>query len=239
MNPRIQSLQLQFYATAPYPCSYLPEQLARSQVAVPSEVIDAQSYSQLVQIGFRRSGQFVYRPHCDRCRACVPVRIPVDAFEPDRSQRRAQQRHGNLRARLLGLEYSDAHFLLYQRYQAARHAGGGMDQDGREQYENFILKSNVASFLVEFREAGQLRMVSLIDQLDDGMSSVYTFYDPDVPGASYGVYNVLWQVSLARQFGLPYLYLGYWIERCGKMAYKTRYQPIEGLVDGEWRSLSI
>ncbi len=150
-----------------------------------------------------------------------------------------KKHHANLKTRLLGLEYSEAHFQLYQRYQLVRHAGGGMDQDNREQYENFILKSNVASFLAEFREEGQVRMVSLIDQLDDGLSSVYTFYDPDIVGASFGVFNILWQIGLAKQLGLPYLYLGYWIEECRKMAYKTRYHPIEGLVNGEWQPLKL
>ncbi|GAA5784762.1 putative arginyl-tRNA--protein transferase [Chitiniphilus shinanonensis] len=239
MNPRGHTIQLQFYATAPYPCSYLPDQLARSQVAVPSELIDTRTYSQLVQHGFRRSGQFVYRPHCDACQACVPVRLPVAEFEPNRTQRRAARHHANLKTRILGLEYSEAHFRLYQRYQAARHSGGGMDEDGREQYESFILKSNVASFLAEFREAGVVRMVSLVDQLEDGLSSVYTFYDPDIPGSSYGVFNILWQVGLARQLGLPYVYLGYWIEACRKMAYKTQYHPIEGLIDGRWGRLEL
>ncbi|WP_035053384.1 arginyltransferase [Andreprevotia chitinilytica] len=237
MNPRGHAIPLQFYATAPYPCSYLPDELARSQVAVPSELIDTRTYSQLVQLGFRRSGQFVYRPHCDACQACVPVRIPVDAFEPNRTQRRVQKRHGVLKTRLLALNYDDAHFQLYQRYQAVRHSGGGMDQDGREQYESFILKSNVASFMAEFRENGIVRMVSLIDQLDDGLSSVYTFYEPEVEGASFGVFNILWQIGLAKQLGLPYLYLGYWIGECRKMAYKTQYKPIEGLIDGQWRAL--
>ncbi|WP_148716236.1 arginyltransferase [Chitinolyticbacter meiyuanensis] len=238
MNPRGHAIQLQFYATAPYPCSYLPEEMARSQVAVPSELIDTRTYSQLVQHGFRRSGQFVYRPHCDACQACVPVRLPVAEFEPNRSQRRAGKQHANLKTRILGLEYSEAHFRLYQRYQAARHSGGGMDEDGREQYESFILKSNVASFLAEFREGAEVRMVSLIDQLEDGLSSVYTFYDPEVTHASFGVFNILWQVGLARQLGLPYVYLGYWIGECRKMAYKTQYQPIEGLIGGEWQRLA-
>ncbi|XZG69432.1 arginyltransferase [Chitinibacteraceae bacterium HSL-7] len=237
MNPRDKSLPLQFYATAPYPCSYLPELQARSQVAVPSELIDTQVYSDLVQRGFRRSGVFVYRPHCDSCRACVPVRIPVAAFEPSRAQRRASQRHGQLKTWLLGLDYFEAHFQLYQRYLAARHPGGGMDEDGREQYESFVLRSNVASFLAEFRDAEGVRMVSLIDQLDDGLSSVYTFFDPDVPGASFGVYNIVWQVGLARQLGLPYVYLGYWVNGCRKMSYKTQYHPLEGLIDGVWQAI--
>jgi arginine-tRNA-protein transferase len=236
---RTRTISLQFYATATYECSYLDGQVARSQVAVPAELIDSQAYSNLVQHGFRRSGLFVYRPWCDQCRACVPVRLPVQQFKPNRTQRRVQKLHAGLQVRLLGLEYLESHYLLYQRYQMARHSGGGMDQDNREQYQNFILKSNVSSFLAEFSLDDQVQMVSLIDQLDDGISSVYTFYNPDLPGASLGVFNILWQVDLAKEMQLPYVYLGYWIDQCRKMAYKTCYKPIEGLFDGKWQLLVV
>ncbi|MFC7420894.1 arginyltransferase [Iodobacter arcticus] len=234
---RTRTTQLQFYTTATYECSYLDSQVARSQVAVPAELIDRHAYSQLVQHGFRRSGLFVYRPWCDHCKACVPVRLPVAQFKPDRAQRRAQKQHAGLQVRVLGLEYLESHYLLYQRYQMARHAGGGMDQDNREQYQNFILKSNVTSFLAEFSQDNEVQMVSLIDQLEDGISSVYTFYNPDLAGTSFGVFNILWQISLAKEMQLPYVYLGYWIDQCRKMAYKVRYKPIEGLLDGRWQSL--
>jgi arginyl-tRNA--protein-N-Asp/Glu arginylyltransferase len=234
---RKHTVQLQFYATAPYPCSYLEDHAARSQVAVPSDLINTHIYSQLVEQGFRRSGQFVYRPWCDHCQACVPVRLPANQFQPNRTQRRVMQRNQSLKVRLMDLTFREEHFVLYQRYQQSRHAGGGMDQDNREQYESFLLKSNVASFLAEFIEDGEVRMVSLIDQLDDGISSVYTFFDPDLGSRSLGVYNVVWQVGLAKQLGLPYVYLGYWIKDCRKMSYKTQYQPIEGRVKGEWKVL--
>ena len=241
---------IHFYATAPYACSYLSDRTARSQVALtqavetparlPETELDpdlAAAYGMLVQLGFRRSGTFIYRPHCDDCQACVPVRLPVERFTPDRAQRRVMRHNANVIAHDCSPIFREEHFQLYRLYLGARHPNSGMDNDSREQYQQFLLQSPVDTFLVEFRESGILRMVSVVDRLEDGFSSVYTFYDPGLPRASLGTYGVLWQIEACRQLHLPYLYLGYWIAESRKMAYKIRFRPIEGYRHGQWQEM--
>src|SRR5690606_36392285 len=186
---------LQFYSTAIYPCSYLPCLDARSQVAAPTPLVDAPTYTRLGEQGFRRSGLFTYRPHCDNCRACLPIRVDTQRFVPNRTQRKTLKRHGNLQVGIMPLHWEADHFDLYDRYQQGRHPGAGMDEDSQTQYNQFLLTSRVDSRLVEFRlPSGELQMVSVIDVLETGLSSVYTFYDPDAAG-SLGAYGILWQLA--------------------------------------------
>jgi arginyl-tRNA--protein-N-Asp/Glu arginylyltransferase len=234
--------KIQFYATTPYSCGYLEGKLAQSLIAAPHHLIDANTYSGLIQLGFRRSGKFAYRPHCEHCNACVPVRIPVADFAPTRSQRRARKQHRHLTPSVLPLAYSDEHFQLYQAYQLARHSteNNGTDsdeQDTAEQYRNFLVQSNVDSRMIEFRLDGVLKMVSMVDIVRDGISAVYTFYDANDANCSYGTFNIVWLAEWAKQLDTQYLYLGYWIADSQKMAYKQKFAPQEGLINGEWVSL--
>ena len=252
--------KLQFYVTTPYACGYLPNKLAQSLIATPHHLVDAKIYSGLIGQGFRRSGKFAYRPHCETCNACVPVRLILDTFTPSRSQKRAFKQHADLTARILPLGYHQAHFELYASYQMARHAepeNFNADKDEAEQYSQFLCQSNVESLMIEFSDANnQLKIVSVVDIVNDGVSAVYTFYDTNIETsdtkpsygdsakrasygdhlkrASYGTYSIMWQAKWTKSLELPYLYLGYWIADSQKMAYKQAFKPQQKLVDGEW-----
>lgn len=228
--------KIQFYVTAPYPCSYLADQLAQSLIATPQHLVDVHQYSGLIQQGFRRSGSFVYRPHCENCNACIPVRLEVSQFKPSRSQKRAYKSNRHLEVNVQKISFDEEHFALYKQYQASRHEAD-LAQENAEQYQNFLAKSNVESVFVTFRDEGVLKMVSVVDIVEDGISAVYTFYDTQDKQASYGTYSIMWLIEWCQTINLPHLYLGYWIKNSRKMAYKQKFEPQEALIDGEWQTI--
>ncbi|MDX1914605.1 MAG: arginyltransferase [Methylophilus sp.] len=231
--------KLQFYVTTPYQCGYLPNRLAQSLIATPQYLVDREVYSGLIQQGFRRSGKFAYRPHCENCKACIPVRILINQFTPTRSQKRAFKRHGDLTVSLMPIGFQNNHFALYAQYQSLRHHDAidheHTEKEDPDQYRQFLCQSNVESVMVEFKDTqNQVKIVSVIDIVRDGISAVYTFYDATDGKASYGTYAVMWLCEWAKTLNLPYLYLGYWIQDSQKMAYKQLFNVQEKLVDGEW-----
>jgi len=236
-SPADSALQkIQFYVTAPYACGYLPTKLAQSLIATPQHLVDSHQYSGLIKQGFRRSGKFVYRPHCENCNACTPVRLPVADFQSSRSQKRAYKQHQNLDARVSKLTFDEAHFELYKAYQIARHEGNEQEETA-EQYRNFLVQSNVDSLFISFTLDSALKIVSVIDIIEDGISAVYTFYDSKDTKASYGTYSIMWLIDWCKELQLPYLYLGYLIKDSRKMVYKKKFGPQEALIDGEWQKI--
>jgi leucyl-tRNA---protein transferase len=228
-------LSLDLYLSPEHACAYLPERLARLAFVDPDAQMDARTYSGLAAKGFRRSGAHVYRPYCSGCQACIPLRIPVRDFSPDRSQRRVWNRNRDLGISLLPAEFSAEHYTLYRRYLEARHPGGGTEDADEAGYRQFLLSAWGHTVLVEMRIAGKLAAVAVMDKMPDALSAVYTFYTPDLQSRSLGTYAVLWQIAEARRRSLRWVYLGYWIAASRKMAYKNRFRPYEQLVSTGWQ----
>lgn len=225
------------FLSMPHPCSYLPGRTATTLFIDPRYPLDRHHYAAFTRLGFRRSGDLIYRPHCAGCNACVPVRIPVARFAPNRSQRRIWRRNQDLRISTQPGRFVQEHFDLYVRYQAARHAGGGMDDADPQKYENFLIGRRVETLFYEMRQERRLLGIAVVDRIADGLSAVYTFYDPEETGRGLGTYAVLWQVEQARLLGLPWVYLGYWIGESRKMSYKTNFRPLEAYRNGRWSDL--
>ena len=225
---------LSFYATPVHECSYLPDREAVTVFADPEFRKDTALYSVLSRYGFRRSGQHIYRPRCPACQACVPVRVPVREFKPRRSQRRAWRANQDLQVIAREPLFDEEHFGLYRRYLESRHKGGGMDDPTPEQYMEFLASPWSDTVFYELRLDGGLLGMTVVDQLEDGLSAVYTFFDPESSRRSLGVFAVLCALAQARRQGLDWLYLGYWIKEARKMSYKTEYQPLEFFRSGHW-----
>ncbi|PHQ26455.1 arginyltransferase [Marinobacter guineae] len=228
---------LVFFATPPHDCSYLPDHEATTMFVDPRAHIDKKLYSQLTALGFRRSGGHYYRPHCEQCNACIAVRLKVDDFEPDRSQRRVMRKNEDLECMLVPATFTERYYQLYATYIEERHKDGDMYPPSREQFTSFLVEGATDSWFLEIRKDNNLVGLAAVDLLDDGLSAIYTVFEPEMDDRSLGTFAILWQIDEARRKGLPHLYLGYWIKQCRKMNYKTRFRPIEALRDGQWREL--
>ncbi|MFN3587131.1 MAG: arginyltransferase [Moraxellaceae bacterium] len=225
---------VKFFSTTAHACSYLPGEQAITLFADPKSRMDRRVYTELSDLGFRRSGNYVYRPHCATCQACVPVRIPVATFRPNRQQSRVWKRNHDLRVVARDGSFREAHYALYERYIAARHHDGDMYPPSAEQYASFLTSDWSDTCFYEFHAGEKLVAVAVCDVMENGLSAVYTFYDPEEERRSLGTYAILWQIEEARRIGLPSLYLGYWIKNSRKMNYKIGFRPIELLINNEW-----
>lgn len=230
--PRIHPLG--FFRTPPHACGYLPGKNAVTMFVDPRVRPDRDSYSLLSQHGFRRSGAHVYRPRCPTCEACIPIRVPVNDFVPNRNQRRVLKANADVSFVERPPRFRDEHFELYKKYIAARHQGGGMEDPDPASYMDFLTASWADTEFLEIRATGKLLAVAVIDHLNDGWSAVYTFFDPELDARSPGKLAILSQIDRCKAAGLGWLYLGYWIEDCRKMSYKTEYLPHQRFIAGAW-----
>lgn len=230
---------LKLYLTERHPCSYLPDRIATTAFVDPTIAIDSSVYSNLSRMGFRRSGRYFYTPRCELCSACIPARIPVAHFRPDRSQRRCLGRNEELSLRQVQLADLDQeeHYPLYAHYIRERHRDGDMYPPSMEQFRDFIATGHHTTRSLEFRTGTRLVANAITDVLDDGLSAIYTYFDPEFTDRGIGTFAILRQIELAKVQGLDYVYLGYWISGCRKMNYKTRFRPIELYNHGRWTEI--
>ncbi len=227
--------QLPLYLSAPHPCSYLPGRISSTLFADPDQAMDMATYSELLRFGFRRSGKLVYAPRCQGCSQCVPARVPVDLFTPRRIHRRVLNANRDIVMREHPVRFNPEHYALYKRYTRARHEDGEMANASPAAYLTFLRANWCDTRFFEFLLDDRLVAVAVTDLPSDGLSAVYTFFDPTLPKRSLGTLAILRQIAHCRALGRPHLYLGYWIHESRKMAYKTSFRPVELWRDGRWQ----
>lgn len=229
---------LKVFATHPHQCSYLAEEQATTLFIDPEATITHELYNALAEVGFRRSGPHIYRPHCQRCNACIPARVQVQQFAMKRRQRRIWNRNADLVVEQVADIQAPEYYALYSRYINERHYDGDMFPPSRDQYDGFLTNDLGITEYFAFRDGEKLVAVAVVDVMDTGLSAIYTFYDPLETKRSLGSYAILWQIERTRALGLPYLYLGYWIKECRKMQYKIDYRPLQLLINKKWLTLN-
>jgi arginine-tRNA-protein transferase len=232
-----------FFVLRETPCPYLPGRKERKLVTELSGAAARDNYSDLSRAGFRRSHLFAYRPACRGCDACVPVRVDAARYAPSKSLRRTARRNADLRGRMRPPVATYEQYLLFQRYLLSRHGDGEMARMSYADYRPMVEETGAATRVAEFRDAeGRLVGACLLDLLDDGSSAVYSFFDPAEAPRSLGTFMVHWLIETTRARrgdGPGYVYLGYWIAQSRKMAYKTKFRPLEALGPDGWRDLRV
>lgn len=227
--------EIKVYTTFPHRCSYLAGEEATTLFVDPRQKLSQELYTQLSLLGFRRSGDHVYRPHCSKCSACIASRVRVNEFTLSRTQRRIERRNADLRLEVSESILDDEAYGLYRYYIESRHADGDMYPPEREQYESFLNDGLGCAHYYRLYQGSKLVAVTVADEMLDGLAAIYTFFDPDQPQRSLGTEAILLQIREAKARGLPYIYLGYWIDGCRKMSYKARFSPLELFIDGHWQ----
>lgn len=235
MDVRSQTVRL--FQTLPHDCGYFADRTAQNLVIDPASPNIAQVYENALTRGYRRAGTHVYLPHCEACHACTPVRVPVARFQPDRSQRRCLTLNNDVEIAITEAGYSEERFVLYQRYLSSRHPDGGMDNATRDDFEKFLYAQWSPTYFIEFRLGESLIAVAVSDACSNGLSAVYSWFDPNLRNRSLGTFAILSQINLALANQLDHLYLGFWIAGHPKMDYKARYRPLEALRNGVWEPL--
>jgi len=227
-------MEIKLYQSVDTPCSYLENLQSSSLIVDPDLELTQDLASWMGNAGYRRSGQMLYKPKCSECNACQSSRIRLDDFKPSKSQKRILNKAKNLQFQVREAHFSDSDYELFEKYITLRHKDGDMYPADKEQYTNFLCKNYGFNFFLETRHEGKTIAINQFDHLNDGLSAVYTFFDPDYESLSPGVLSVLQLIFLAKRIGFPYVYLGYYIEDCAKMNYKAKYQPLELFIDEEW-----
>lgn len=233
VSPDIGTIKLSL--TEPHECSYLKGRRSTTAFVDPSLTIDTALYSRMTTMGFRRSGSYLYSPMCAQCNACVPVRVPVMDFKMSRAQKRCWNKNRDIMVEQLESINRDEHFPLYSRYINGRHSDGDMYPPSRQQFEEFLCTPWESTRYLEFRLADRLIGCAVVDLIHNGVSALYTYFDPTYTERSLGNLAILFQINMARELGLEHLYLGYWVADCGKMEYKTKYRPLEFYLENSWQ----
>ncbi len=232
------SQTVQLYITTEHKCSYISEQMASTVFIDPSLSPNIILYEQLANKGFRRSGKHIYKPECKLCDRCISTRIPVEKFALNRRFKRALKKNIALSKYQIKPQFTDEYFELYSRYIKHQHADGDMYPPNKKQFVEFLLDDWPGASFIEWRLDNRLVCVAVTDVMENAWSAVYTFYEPQLSKLSLGTFSILEQIRLAKLAGCQYLYLGYWIKDCHKMAYKGDFRPIQCFFNNQWVELS-